>query len=211
MKLMRRVVMMMLMLVVLVACAPAASSVPAAPTEPAATTEPAAATVPSESASADTPTADASAAQPAAPAWLSLPLVNARTGETFTLADFSGKTVLARSMALWCTNCRRGQMRWRDEVMPQVNMENVVFVSLTIETNLTPQDVQAYADENNFGWIFAVATPELLQALTAQFGNGVNVPPSEPQWMIRPNGSVVGLISDNSTASLSALINSAAS
>jgi hypothetical protein len=36
-----------------------------------------------------------------APAWLELPLVNARTAATFTLADFSGKTVLARAVGQW--------------------------------------------------------------------------------------------------------------
>lgn len=33
--------------------------------------------------------------------WLNLPLVNARTGETFTFADFSGKTILARTVGTW--------------------------------------------------------------------------------------------------------------
>ncbi|MDX2141003.1 MAG: hypothetical protein SF123_23175 [Chloroflexota bacterium] len=45
------------------------------------------------------PAAGAQAAN--APAWLELPLVDARTGATFTLADFSGKTVLARAVGQW--------------------------------------------------------------------------------------------------------------
>ena len=35
------------------------------------------------------------------PDWLALPLTDVRTGETFTFADFSGKTVLARAVAEW--------------------------------------------------------------------------------------------------------------
>jgi hypothetical protein len=35
------------------------------------------------------------------PDWLTLPLTNARTGETFTLADFAGKTVFVHPMATW--------------------------------------------------------------------------------------------------------------
>jgi hypothetical protein len=193
-------IMMTGLMLLLAACAPAApGATEAVSTDASATAE------------SIIPPANDAPAQAAVPAWYTLPLVNARTGETFTFADFSGKTVLARAMALWCTNCRRGQMRWRDEVMPQVNMENTVFVSLTIETNLTPADALAYADENGFNWIFAVASPEMLQALNQQFGNGVNVPPSEPQWLIRPDGSLVGLISDNSTATLTGLINGVAS
>ena len=38
------------------------------------------------------------------PTWQTLPLTNARTGETFTFADFAGKTVFVEPMATWCTN-----------------------------------------------------------------------------------------------------------
>jgi hypothetical protein len=55
---------------------------------------------------APTPTAEAagSAGVDAAAqtvSWLNLPLVNARTGEAFTFADFGGKTVLARTVGTW--------------------------------------------------------------------------------------------------------------
>ena len=43
------------------------------------------------------------------PDWTNLPLVNARTGDTFTLADFAGKTVFIEPMATWCPNCRAQQ------------------------------------------------------------------------------------------------------
>ncbi len=36
-----------------------------------------------------------------APEWTRLPLVNARTGASFTLADFAGKTVYVHAMADW--------------------------------------------------------------------------------------------------------------
>lgn len=204
----------LLALIVITACAPAAATTPTvAPTTEAVvpTVASADAVVPTTAAVVE-PTAvvEPAAVQPAAaalPVWMTLPLTNARTGETFTLADFSGKTVLARAMALWCTNCRAGQRTWRDAVMPQVDMANTVFVSLTIETNITAEEMAAYADENSFPWVFAVMTPEVLQALNDQFGSTINVPPVEPQWLIRPDGSVGGLISDNSPAALVNLIN----
>ncbi|HEX2907728.1 MAG TPA: hypothetical protein VHO69_12745 [Phototrophicaceae bacterium] len=37
------------------------------------------------------------------PAWQTLPLVNARTGETFTFADLAGKVIFVEPMATWCT------------------------------------------------------------------------------------------------------------
>ena len=33
--------------------------------------------------------------------------MDARTGQTFTLADLQGKTVYVEPMATWCTNCRQ--------------------------------------------------------------------------------------------------------
>ncbi len=90
-----------------------------------------------------------------------------------------------------------------------MNADEVVFVTLDIETNKTADDLRAYAERNEFPWIFAVMTPEIQAALAAQFGNTVNIPPAEPQWLIRPDGSVVGLISDWSPSALVNLINSA--
>jgi thiol-disulfide isomerase/thioredoxin len=194
----------MALVVLLVACAPTTTAPTIAPTTLSPTSD-------SSSVASPTTATVAPAAESAAslPAWMTMPLTNARTGESFTLADFSGKTVLARAMALWCTNCRSGQRAWRDAVLPQVDAANTVFVSFTIETNITAEEMAAYADENSFPWVFAVMTPEFLQALNEQFGSTINVPPVEPQWLIRPDGSVVGLISDHSSENLVSLINGA--
>ncbi len=80
--------LMSLLLLVVAACAPA-STTPTA-----------------DDLTAPTPTAESAGnagvgAASQTVSWLSLPLVNARTGETFTFADFSGKTVLARAVGTW--------------------------------------------------------------------------------------------------------------
>jgi hypothetical protein len=93
----------------------------------------------------------------------------------------------------------------------QVNPETVVFVTFDTDTNSTAASLAEYADENAFPWVFAVMTPELSQALAAQFGSTVLIPPFEPQWLIRPDGSVEGLIADTSSTNLVSLINSASS
>src|SRR5690349_17803814 len=66
------------------------------------------------------------------PDWLNLTLVNARTGETFTLADFAGKTVYVEPMATWCTNCRR-QMQTIIDLRNQLQREDIVFVGISVE------------------------------------------------------------------------------
>ncbi len=145
----------------------------------------------------------------AATTWRDLPLVNARTGESFTFADFSGRTVLVRAMAQWCSNCRQGQTNWRDNVLPQVDANNVVIVSLDIETNSTAASLAQYADGNQFPWLFAVASPDLVRELVGALGSTVQVPPSEPQWIIRPDGTLTALLTDRSASGLVSAINSA--
>jgi hypothetical protein len=85
----------------------------------------------------------------------------------------------------------------RDNVVPQVNTENVVFLSLDIETAASAADLATYAESNSFPWVFAVATPELLAALVQEFGQSVTVPPSQPHFIIRPDGSTTGLMTGN--------------
>jgi len=132
-----------------------------------------------------------------APAFANLELVNAQTGESFTLADFAGKTVYVHAMATWCGNCRASQRSLRDNVVPNVSGDDVVFVSLSVETNIDPADLAVYAQNESFDWTFAVMSNEMLAALSQQFGRSVTVPPSQPHFIIRPDGSVTDLLTGN--------------
>jgi peroxiredoxin len=119
----------------------------------------------------------------------SLPLVNARTGETFTLASFAGKVIYVEPMATWCTNCRAQLGRVR-EVYEQLDASQFVFVGISVETNISASDLATYVDNQNFPWLFAVATRDMLAALDAQFGSTVLTPPQTPHFIIHPNGTL---------------------
>lgn len=125
------------------------------------------------------------------PAWQTMTLVNAITGESFTLADLAGKTVVVEPMATWCTNCRR-QLGNLQEAQAQLG-DDVAYVALSVETTLSASDLAAYAQETGFNFTFAVLTPELLQALAAEFGQTIANPPSTPHFIIRPDGSFTSL------------------
>lgn len=81
--------LMSLLVLMVAACAPASTQSPTAEPPPQAT--------PTAESVGDAGVGAASQAV----SWLTLPLVNARTGETFTFADFSGRTVLARTVGTW--------------------------------------------------------------------------------------------------------------
>ncbi|MCC7371809.1 MAG: TlpA family protein disulfide reductase [Chloroflexi bacterium] len=127
------------------------------------------------------------------PAWHTLPLADARTGQSFTLADFAGKTVYVEPMATWCTNCRQQMSAIRDHVRGQIDPRQVVFVGLSVETNLAPDALAAYVNAQGFDWTFAVMSQEMLQALAGQFGRTVTNPPAVPHFLILPDGSTTDL------------------
>lgn len=127
------------------------------------------------------------------PGWQQIALTNARTGETFTLADFAGQTVFVEPMATWCPNCRRQLTNVKD-AKQQLAGDDVVFVALSVETNIDDATLANYADEAGFDWLFAVATPEMLQQLAGEFGQTIANPPATPHFVIRPDGTYTKLV-----------------
>lgn len=132
--------------------------------------------------------------------WATLPLVNAATGESFTFADLAGRTVYVHAMATWCSNCRSAQQRLRNEVIGQFGDE-VVFVSISVESGLAPDRLGSYAQQAGFDWLFAVASDAIMQEWIAAFGRTISSPPSTPHFIIRPDGSVTSLLTGASPAS----------
>ena len=125
--------------------------------------------------------------------WKTLPLTDARTGETFTLGGFSGRTVYAEPMATWCSNCRQQLGNVRDAAATLTG-DDVTFIALSVETTLKADALARYAEEQGFDFKFAVMTPELLRALAAAFGQTVTVPPSTPHFIIYPDGATSDLL-----------------
>jgi thiol-disulfide isomerase/thioredoxin len=138
-------------------------------------------------------TVDEVAMNPDAPAWQQLALTNARTGESFTLADFAGKTVFVEPMATWCSNCR-SQLTHVKGARAQLAADDVVFVGLSVETAIDDATLASYADGAGFDWLWAVVTPEMLQALAGEFGQTIANPPATPHFIIRPDGSTTDLV-----------------
>lgn len=144
------------------------------------------------------PTAPATAAptvapQASLPTWQTASLVDVRNGQAFTLADFKGKTVYVEPMATWCTNCRAQLTNVRQLISTLKSPDDYVFVSLSVETDLKPEDLAAYVQRTGFDWHFAVLSPQLLADLSAAFGRAITNPPSTPHFVIYPDGTTSAL------------------
>lgn len=121
-------------------------------------------------------------------AWTTLPLVDARTGETFRIADSAGKPVFLEAFATWCSNCRR-QLGFVQEVAAGGGVADTQFVALSVETDLTPERIAEYAADEGFDDVrFAVMTPEMLAAVKDAFGTSALNPPSTPHVYIGADG-----------------------
>ena len=127
------------------------------------------------------------------PAWQQIELTDARTGETFTFADFSGRPVFVEPMATWCTNCRRQLGNVRD-ARAQLGDDGPVFIGLSLETNISDAELAQYQGDHGYDWLFAVMTPELLQQLSDAFGRSITSAPSTPHFIIRPDGTFTDLV-----------------
>jgi cytochrome oxidase Cu insertion factor (SCO1/SenC/PrrC family) len=124
------------------------------------------------------------------PAWMTIELTDACTGQTFTLTDFQGKTVYVGPMATWCSNCRQQLTNVR-AAKEQLNSDAFVFVALSVEVDLPRESLAAYSENEAFPWIFAVMSPEMLKAVVDHFGREASIPPSTPHFIIAPDGHTV--------------------
>jgi hypothetical protein len=135
-----------------------------------------------------TPTAGTDAGSPAiAAAWANLPLTDARTGRTFTVADHAGKVIFVEPMAAWCSKCKAQQEIARDSV---ASLPEVVYISLGVDPGESDATLAKYADRSGFGWTYAVATRDVARALADAFGPNVLNPPATPVIVIGTDGRV---------------------
>jgi thiol-disulfide isomerase/thioredoxin len=129
----------------------------------------------------------------AKPAWQTTKFIDARTGKAFTLADFPGKTVYVENMATWCANCAQ-QLRYVKEAQAKLDPNKVVFIALSVESNLKPADLASYADKGGYNFPFAILDAEQLKLMVDAFGFSAINPPSTPHFVIKPDGTVSKLL-----------------
>ncbi len=112
--------------------------------------------------------------------------INDVTGKAFALTDFHDKEVYVENFATWCPNCKKqlGNVQKAAAANP-----DAIFIAYSVETDLSPDKVAAYAKSNGFTNIrFAVMTPEMLAAVSSSLGKDAINPPSTPHFVIGKSG-----------------------
>jgi len=127
---------------------------------------------------------------PESQTWRTTPLVDVRTGKSFTIDGLRGSLVAIEPMAAWCTSCaiQQGESR---VAIDQIANPNLVYVSLGVDPNERPADLAKYADGKGYEWPFVVAGKDVSRSLAATFGDQILSPPSTPLILIGPDGDVI--------------------
>jgi thiol-disulfide isomerase/thioredoxin len=127
-----------------------------------------------------------------APAWMKTELTDACSGTTFSLTDFAGKTVYIEAMATWCPPCRDQLARVKEAAaqIPEEERAEIVIVALSSEVDLPRETLADYAASNEFPFVFAVMSAEMLQSMADELGQEIAVPPATPHLIVAPDGTV---------------------
>jgi hypothetical protein len=124
------------------------------------------------------------------PAWLTSELVEARTGESFEIADYRGKVVLVETLAMWCSNCikQQGQVAALHDLLGQ--RDDFISLGLDIDPNEDRAALKRYIEERGFGWQYAIAPVEVAREIGQLYGDQFLNPPSTPMLIIDRDGQV---------------------
>ena len=130
----------------------------------------------------ESPTEEAPALEPASADWKTFRFTDVRTGDTFSVADFSGQKVLLESFAVWCPTCTRQQKVFAE-------MEgDIVHISFDTDPNEDREAIVEHLDRHGFDWLYAIAPASVSKSLIDEFGITIVNAPSAPVVLVCEDG-----------------------
>jgi len=124
------------------------------------------------------------------PAWFNTGLIDANSGNSFTVNDFKGKVVLVETMAVWCSTCRSQQEQIKTMHEKLGMSDDLVSLSLDIDPNEDIETVKSYLASTGFDWRYAVAPAAVSREIASLYGDQFLNPPSAPVFIIDHHGEV---------------------
>ncbi len=120
------------------------------------------------------------------PNWMTTPLTDVRTGETFSVSDHKGKIVLVEMLATWCSTCKRQQQEIVK--MKETTVDDVVTVGIGVDTNETAELLKNYIEANGFNWQYAIADVSFVREIANLYTENYVNPPAAPILLIDKDG-----------------------
>lgn len=110
--------------------------------------------------------------------WQDIELRGIATDQPFRISDFKDKVIVIETMVMWCEACVRQQ-----EEIARVRSslgEQVVFITIDIDTNESESIIEQHMDRHGFDWIYVLASSELNYQLQSGLGTAILSPPMSP-------------------------------
>ena len=114
--------------------------------------------------------------------WRDYELSDVSTGTKLKISDFSGKTILLESFAVWCPTCLQQQKEIKK--LKVAEGDTIIHISLDTDPNEERDIVKKHKESNGFDWYFAVSPIEFTQSLIEEFGIGFVNAPGAPVVLI---------------------------
>lgn len=130
-----------------------------------------------------------SVASPELPTWFSSEMIDVNTGSVFKLSDYQGKVILVETMAVWCSKCLSQQKEIAKLHTALSDRDDHVSVVIDIDPNEDAALLGNYAQKNNFTWLYAVASDEVINEISALYGAQFLNPPATPMLIIDKQGN----------------------
>jgi len=124
------------------------------------------------------------------PAWFDIPMVDVRTGQSFTINDQQGKVVLVETLAMWCSSCLKQQKEVKVLHERLSGEESFISIGLDIDINEEAQDLKTYTENNKFDWLYVISPVEVAREISDLYGAQFLNPPSTPILVIDKSGEV---------------------
>jgi thiol-disulfide isomerase/thioredoxin len=119
-------------------------------------------------------------------AWRTTTLEDVTTGEEFTINEFD-RPVFIHPFGEWCSKCRSQQRDFQD--LHERIGDRIEIVDISIVEGDGADLIRSHAEDNGFGWKFAVSPEDVTASLVDDFGTDVTSPPSSPVILLCPDGS----------------------
>ncbi len=122
------------------------------------------------------------------PAWYSVSLNDARTGQAFSIESLKGKVVLVESMAVWCSKCLTQQEQVKSLHETLGHREDFVSIGLDIDPNEDLDQLKFFVESQGFDWYYAISPADVSRDLSSLYGPQFLNPPSTPIVVIDRHG-----------------------
>lgn len=135
-----------------------------------------------------------------APVWLTVPVVDAKTGKSFTVSDLKGKVVLIEGMATWCPSCWKQGRELKKLYDLYGKDSDLVIISLSLDTQEDAQALNEYSKIGNFEWQFVTSTIPMYHDIGNRYGALYLDPTLGPFLVVDRKGNVTHFESGLKTA-----------